>query len=189
MIEVKEIKEQNIDDEFDEEMTALESEVKLSLLKMFNLGKERVKEGYEDGFEAGRAEAWDCARKLILSPWDCDGALGISTIHRFFNGLAPYDVLMEYSAKDVKILIDMLNEKGKDINAPTKKDVDVAIGDEVRNLWGTVGMVVGTPTQDHPNVYSVAWWDVNDRRYWTENWERDEFVLTNNSLLKKKEEK
>ena len=86
---------------------------------------------------------------------------------------------MEYSAKDVKILIDMLNEKGKDINAPTKKDV--AIGDEVRDLWGTVGIVVGVPSKDNPN-YSVACWDTEKCWYCTDEWTRDEFVLTQHCL-------
>lgn len=192
MIEVKEIK--SSDNKYVDETL---QEVEVLLRTLYAKAKtDGVVEGikvhrennlsYNDGLE----DAWNCARKLILSPYIFKEALDETEVYSIFHGLDGIEVLGESSAKDAINAIkeyehkrDKKGKKGKDINAPTKKDV--AIGDEVRNLWGTVGVVVGIPPQSLPvKIYSVTWWNFDNGQYCTTEWVRDEFVLLN-----KKEEK
>lgn len=99
------------------------------------------KQGYEDGkadtpftdteeaekraYEQGLKEAWECARKLMLSS-DCDGGMERKDINEIF-GVSEYYALKDFTASEAIAKIREYEEK-------QKIDDEIKVGYEVYNL-------------------------------------------------------
>ena len=102
----------------------------------------------ENGKMIGREEAWECARKIMLS--DEDGGIAHIDIQKIFGG-SYYQAMMNYSASEAIAKIKEYEEK-------QKTDSEVKVGDEVID-GNSFNQVKGIVTFVSPIVIYVLWYD------------------------------
>ena len=113
-------------------LEGLVSNVKESIRNAYDKG---YKQGVNDGsldvkmrvdgvYEKGLNDAWECARKIMLS--DEDGGIAHIDIQKIFGG-SYYTALMNYSASEAIAKINEYEEKQK------QADDEIKVGDEV--IW------------------------------------------------------
>jgi len=119
--------------------------------------RDGVSDGFDDGYnqgyfdakgtnddeirEQGRKDAWECARKMMLS--DEDGGIALSDILKIF-GMTQYSAIKRFSASEAIAKIKEYEEKQKMV-----EDAEIKVGDEVIYCGGgahdgSVGVVIGT---------------------------------------------
>lgn len=104
--------------------------------------------GYEDGknlkYDLGLNDAWECARKMMLS--DEDGGIALSDILKIF-GMTQYSAIKRFSAAEAMAKIKEYEKKQKPV-----EDAEIKVGDEViyhgRGAQigahdGSIGVVLG----------------------------------------------
>ena len=89
--------------------------------------------GYKDGVNDGRNEAWEAARKIVLSP--DEGGTSLPTLFAIFGGGSMQHVFRKNSAAEAI-------EKLKAYEEKQKADEKIKVGDEVRAEDGTAVFVV-----------------------------------------------
>lgn len=106
-------------------------------------GKESVQIDDSTAYERGLNDAWECARKMLLS--DEDGGIALSDILKIF-GMTQYYAIKRFSATEAIAKIKEYEEK-------QAKDAEIKVGDEViyhgRGARigahdGAIGVVLGT---------------------------------------------
>lgn len=135
--------------------------------KIHELIESAYRMGYEDGknleYDLGLNDAWECARKMMLS--DEDGGIALSDILKIF-GMTQYSAIKRFSASESIAKIKEYEEKQK------QEDDEIKIGDEIKNKWGTRGVVVEiAPQYNGATVYSVLWRNAERRCLDKSDWD------------------
>lgn len=126
-------------------------------------GKESVQIDDSTAYERGLNDAWECARKMMLS--DEDGGIALSDILKIF-GMTQYSAIKRFSASESIAKIKEYEEKQK------QEDDEIKIGDEIKNKWGTRGVVVEiAPQYNGTTVYSVLWRNAERRCLDKSDWD------------------
>lgn len=92
-------------------------------------------------YGCGLEDAWECARKMMLS--DEDGGIALSDIMKIF-GMTQYSAIKRFSASEAIAKIKEYEEKQKPV-----EDAEIKVGDEVIYCGGgahdgVIGVVLGT---------------------------------------------
>lgn len=103
--------------------------------------KEYIQIDDSTAYERGLNDAWECARKMVLS--DEDGGIALSDILKIF-GMTQYSAIKRFSASEAIAKLKEYEEKQKPV-----EDAEIKVGDEVIYCGGgahdgSVGVVLGT---------------------------------------------
>lgn len=101
--------------------------------------------GYKDGVNDGRNEAWEAARKIVLSP--DEGGTSLPDLFAMFGNGSMQSVFRKYSASEAI-------EKMKAYEEKQKANEEINVGDEVM-VYGNRGVV----TYICGDVYTVMMYD------------------------------
>lgn len=131
-------------------------------------------QGYEDGIKDGKESiddsaayktglktAWELARKV--------SNLGFNDTRQEIFGVRyglSIDIIKNFSVEEVADKIEEYEEKQK------QEDDEIKIGDEIKNKWGTRGVVVEiAPQYNGATVYSVLWRNAERRCLDKSDWD------------------
>lgn len=130
-------------------------------------------QGYEDGLKDGKAsvqiddstayecglnDAWECVKKIF----DMDG----DTAKELFGDFLVDHISRQFTASEAIAKIKEYEEKQK------QEDDEIKIGDEIKNKWGTRGVVVEiAPQYNGATVYSVLWRNAERRCLDKSDWD------------------
>ena len=122
-------------------------------------GKESVQIDDSTAYECGLNDAWECARKIMLS--DEDGGIALSDIQKIFS-MTPYSAMKSFSASESIAKIKEYEEKQK-----SAEDTEIKVGDEVIYCGGgahdgSVGVVIGAMD----SWREVRWREVRFKSCW-----------------------
>lgn len=116
--------------------------------------KRARREGYEEAdsnqrenavyaYERGLNDAWECARKIVLSK--TDGGIGIDAVIAILGNLSAYEIFMDFTALEV---ITKINNYYKSPEKSQDED-EIKIGDEVEiPHMDSKGIIIATANKE-----------------------------------------
>jgi hypothetical protein len=122
-----------------------------NLIKHCEAVEQKSQKQYDDGYQKGFEDAWELARKIIISPSEGNG-MNYDDIVQCFGEFS-YAKLLRSPAYEVKEKYDAWKEKKKQ---EEQEDDEIHVGDEVR--WNNMYefMVVVKKVNDHYGLIHLS---------------------------------